>query len=112
MEAELAKKGRSYERNQYCLRAGYRDLHDPAAPMDAQADTTERQGSITKNVPSLRIDHIAEKPLLRVWRGHGLNAVVAQHQNELRAALSAPLCRQVRSECRCQAQFFPSEFWK
>ena len=90
MEAALAKKGRSYERNQYCLRAAYRDLHDPAAPMDAQADTTDHRGSITKNVPSLRIDHIAESPLLRVWRGHGLNAVVSQHRNELRAALFGP----------------------
>ena len=83
MEAELAKKGRSYERNQYGLRAGYRDLHDRSAPIDAQADTTERQGSITKNVPSMRFDHIAEKPLLRVWRRRGLNAVASQHRNEL-----------------------------
>jgi hypothetical protein len=112
VDAELAKKGRSYERNQHCLRVVYRDLHDPAAPIDAQADTTDRQGSITKNVPSLRIDHIAEKPLLRVWCGHGLNTVVSQHRNELRAALSAPLYRQVRSECRYQAQFFTSKFWK
>src|SRR5438552_17630595 len=112
VDAELAKKGRSYERNQYCLRAAYRDLHDPAAPMEAPADTTDHRGSITKNVSSLRIDHIAESPLLRVWRGHCLNAVVSQHRNELRAALSAPLCRRVRSECRYQAQFFPSKFWK
>jgi hypothetical protein len=42
VEPELAKKGRSYERNQYCLWARYRDLHDPAAPIDAQADTAER----------------------------------------------------------------------
>ena len=100
MEPALAKKGRSYERNQYCLLAGYRDLHNPAAPIDPQADTTERQDSNTKNVPSLRIDHIAEEPLLRVWCGHGLNKVVSPHRNELRAALSALLCRQVRSECR------------
>jgi len=77
VDAELAKKGRSYERNQYCLRAVYRDLYDPAARMEAQADTTGHRGSITKNVPSLRIDHIVESPLLRVWRGHGLNAVVS-----------------------------------
>ena len=112
MEAELAKKGRSYERNQYCLRAGYRDLHDPAAPMDAQADTTERQGSITKNVPSLRIDHIAEKLLLRVWCGHGFNAVVSPHGNELRAALSARFVVKLGNECRYQTQFFTSKFWK
>ena len=77
IDAELAKKGRAYERNQCFLWAAYRDLHDPAAPMEAQAHTTDHQGSITKNVPSLRIDHIAESPLLRVWRGHGLNAVVS-----------------------------------
>jgi hypothetical protein len=112
VEAELAKKGRSFECNQYWLRAVYRDLHDPAAPVDAQADATDRRGSITKNVLSLRIDYIAERPLLRVWRGHGLNAVVSQHRNELGAALSALLFSQVRSECRYQAQFFPSKFWK
>ena len=77
VDAELAKKGRSYERNRCFLRAAYRDLHDPAAPMEAQAHTTDHRGPITKNVPSLRIDHIAESPLLRVWRGHGLDAVVS-----------------------------------
>ena len=88
VEAERGpRKGRSYERNQYCLRVVYRDLHEPAACIDAEADTTDRRGSITKNVLSLRIDYIAERPLLRVWRGHGLNAVVSQHRNELRAAL-------------------------
>jgi hypothetical protein len=51
--------------------------------MDAQADTTDHRGSITKDVPSLRIDHITESPLLGVWRGHGLNAVVSQQRNEL-----------------------------
>jgi hypothetical protein len=76
VDAELAKKGRSYERNQYFPWSAYRDLHDPA-PVDAQADTADQPGSITENVPSLRIDHIAESPLLRVWRGHGLNAVVS-----------------------------------
>ena len=69
------------------------------------------RGSITKNVPSLRIDHIAEKPLLRVWRGHGLNAVVA-HTGTIASGPFRPLCRQVRSECRYEAQFFPSKFWK
>jgi hypothetical protein len=77
VDAELAKKGRSYERNHCFLRAAYRDLHDPAAPMEAQAHTTDHQGSVTKNVPSLRIDHIAEIPLLRVWRDHSLSAVVS-----------------------------------
>jgi hypothetical protein len=65
----LAKKGRFYERNQYFTRSAYRPLHDPAAPQDAQAETTGRQIWITKDVPILRIDHVSIKgQLLGVWQ--------------------------------------------
>jgi hypothetical protein len=65
----LAKKGRFYERNQYFLRSGHRPLHDPAAPLDAQAETTGRRVSITKDVPILWIDHVSIKgKLLGVWQ--------------------------------------------
>jgi hypothetical protein len=65
-----------YERNQYFLRSAYRAVHDPAAPLDAQAETTDHRVSITKDVPVLRIDHISTKsPLLGVWRGKRLRAV-------------------------------------
>ena len=65
----LAKKGRFYERNQYFLRSAYRPLHDPAAPLDSQAETTGRRVSITKDVPILRIDHLSIKgKLLGVWQ--------------------------------------------
>jgi hypothetical protein len=75
----LAKKGRFYERNQYLLRPAYRALHDPGVLLDAQAETTDHRVSITKDVPILRIDHISIKsPLLGVWRGQRLKAVVGQ----------------------------------
>ena len=76
LDAELVKRGRSYERNQYLLRSSYRAIHDPAAPLDAQAETTDHRVSITKDVPVLRIDHNSTKsPLLGVWRGKPLRAV-------------------------------------
>jgi hypothetical protein len=65
----LAKKGRFYERNQYFLRSVYRPPHDPAAPPDAQAETTGRRIWITKGVPILRVDHVSIKgKLLGVWQ--------------------------------------------
>ena len=65
----LAKKGRFYERHEYFLRSAYRPLHDPAAPLDAQGETTGRRGSIAKDVPVLRIDHASTKAkLLGVWQ--------------------------------------------
>jgi hypothetical protein len=74
--AELAKKGHGHERNQYFLRSAYRAFHDPAAPPDAQGETTNRGVRNTKNVPFLRIDHISTKSsLLRMWRGQRLKAV-------------------------------------
>jgi hypothetical protein len=74
--AELAKKGRGYERNQYFLRCACSAVHDPAAPLGTQGETTNRRVRNTKNVPVLRIDHISTKSsLLGVWRGQRLKAV-------------------------------------
>jgi hypothetical protein len=59
----------AYERNQYFPRSADRPLHDRAAPLDAQAETTGRRVSITKDVPILRIDHATIKgKLLGVWQ--------------------------------------------
>jgi hypothetical protein len=78
-DTELAKKGRLYERNQYFLRSADRAVHDPAASLDAQTETTDHRVSIAKDVPVLRIDHISTKsPLLGVWRGQRSRAVVRQ----------------------------------
>jgi hypothetical protein len=51
----------AYERNQHFPRSADRPLHDPAASLDAQAETTGRRVSITKDVPILRIDHATIK---------------------------------------------------
>jgi hypothetical protein len=67
--AVLAKKGRFYERNQYFLWSADRAVHNPAAPLDAQAETAVGRISITKDVPILRIDHVStEGNLLGVWQ--------------------------------------------
>ncbi len=88
-----AKKGRFYERNQYFLRSAYCPLHDPAAPPNAQAETTGRRVSITKNLPILRIDHVSIKgKLLGVWQAlysggvldfKEMNRLLAQTSEEL-----------------------------
>jgi hypothetical protein len=76
-DAELARKGRCDERNQYFLRSADRALHDPAASLDAQTETTDHRVSIAKDVPSLRIDHISTKGTLPgVWGGQRPRAVV------------------------------------
>jgi hypothetical protein len=76
-EAQLAKKGRSCERNEYFLGSACRALCNPAAALDAQDETAEQQLSITKDVPILRIDHISIKsPLLGMWRGERFKAIV------------------------------------
>jgi hypothetical protein len=68
-DAGLAKKGRLDERSQYFPRSAYRAVHDPAAPLAAQAETTGHGIRITKNVSVLRIDHVAIKgKLLGVWQ--------------------------------------------
>jgi hypothetical protein len=53
-----------YERNQYFLRSAYRAVHDPAAPQDAQAETTDRRIRNPKDVSVLRIDHISIEGML------------------------------------------------
>jgi hypothetical protein len=67
--AGLAKKGRLYERNQYFLQSPYRAVHDSAALLDAQAETSDYRVSITKDVPVMRIDHVSIKGKLPgVWQ--------------------------------------------
>jgi hypothetical protein len=69
VDAELGKKGHFNESNQYRFWYVYRAPDDPAGPLDAQAETTDRWGSITKDVPLLRIDHVTIKgKLLGVWQ--------------------------------------------
>jgi hypothetical protein len=60
----LAQEGRFYERNQYFLRFACGSVHDPAAAVDAQTETTSRRIRITEDVPILRIDHISIKDKL------------------------------------------------
>jgi hypothetical protein len=73
----LAKKGRSYERNQYFPRSTDRAVHDFADPPEAQAESADHGLSITKDVSILRIDHIpTESSLPGVWRGQRFKAVV------------------------------------
>jgi hypothetical protein len=79
------------ERNQHFLRPAYRALHDPGVLLDAQAETTDHRVSITKDVPILRIDHISTKsPLLGVWRGQRLKAVVGQFSDLALIIMAAP----------------------
>jgi hypothetical protein len=74
--AALAKRGRFHERNQYFLRTADRAVYDPAALLDAEAETAISWVSITKDVPVLRIDNLSPKPsLLGVWRSQFLKAV-------------------------------------
>jgi len=69
------KNGHFHERN-YLLRSAFRVVHNPAAPLDAQAETAASRVSITKDVPVLRIDHIStESSLLGVWRSQLLKTV-------------------------------------
>ena len=56
-----------YERNQHLLGSADRTVHDPA--LDAKGEATDRRGSITKDVPELRTDHVSIKgKLLGVWQ--------------------------------------------
>jgi len=65
----LAKKGRFHEPNQYFTRSAHHAVRDPAAPLDAQAETRDCGVSITEDVPVLRIDHVPIKgELLGVWQ--------------------------------------------
>jgi hypothetical protein len=71
----LAQERSLYERNQHLLRCADRAVHDPA--VDAKGEGTDRRGSITKDVPELRTDHISIKgKLLGVWQAlHGGRAL-------------------------------------
>ncbi len=74
--AEVARKGRFYERNQYLVGCAYRAIHDSAAPLEAQAETTNRRVSITKDVSLLWINHLStESSLPGVRRGQHPKAV-------------------------------------
>ncbi len=58
-----------YDCNQHFPRSADRAIHDPAVPLDAQAETAVGWVSITKDVPILRIDHVSFKgKLLGVWQ--------------------------------------------
>lgn len=58
-----------YERDQHFPRSADRAVHDPAAPLDAQGETTGHGIRITKDVSILRIDHVSTKgKLLGVWQ--------------------------------------------
>jgi hypothetical protein len=67
----LAEERSLYERNQHLLRSADRAVHDPA--LDAKGEATDGWGSITKDVPALRSDHVSIKgKLLGVWQAlHG-----------------------------------------
>jgi len=58
-----------YERNQHFLRSADRAVHNPAARLGAQGETTGHGVWITKDVPIMRIDHVSIKgKLLGVWQ--------------------------------------------
>jgi hypothetical protein len=67
----LAQERSLSEGNQHLLRSADRAVHDPA--LDAKGEATDRRGSITKDVPELRTDHVSIKgKLLGVWQAlHG-----------------------------------------
>jgi hypothetical protein len=65
--AGTRQEGSLYERNHHLLRAADRAVRDPA--LDAKGETRARQGSITKDVPELRTDHVSIKGKLHgVWQ--------------------------------------------
>jgi len=74
VDAELAKKGRSYVRNQSFPRSADCIVPDRAAPLESQEATAgcgfwTTGFATTNNVPALRIDHIsAESQLPGMWQ--------------------------------------------
>jgi hypothetical protein len=77
LNAELAKKGLFYDCNRYFGLCVDRVVHNSAALVGAQAETTDDRVSNTKNVSILRIDHISTQSALPgVWRGQRLKAVI------------------------------------
>ena len=67
--AELARKGRGYERSQYLRWSADGAVHDSAASLDVRAETTGSPVGIAKDVPVVRIDYISiEGKLHGVWQ--------------------------------------------
>jgi hypothetical protein len=88
-----SQEGRFYERNQYLLRSADRAVHDPAAALDAQAETREHRVSLTEDVPSVRIDHIpTQSSLPGVWSGQRLEAVSVMAEKRISAVVVVFRC--------------------
>jgi hypothetical protein len=69
VDAELDKKGRSYERNRTFLRSADCVVHDRAGRLEPQEELAGHglwlaENWITKNVPALWIDYISAETLL------------------------------------------------
>jgi hypothetical protein len=91
LDGELVKGGHSYECYQYFLRSAHRAVHDPAAPLDAQIETTDRGVRNTKDVSVLRIDHIPTKgQLLGVWQAPNRGGVLDFKEMNRRFGTSVP----------------------
>jgi hypothetical protein len=50
-----------HERNQHFLRSAHRALNNSAALLDREAETAASRVSVTKDLSSLRIDHVSTK---------------------------------------------------
>jgi hypothetical protein len=82
------RRGVFDERNWHFLRSAYRPVHDPAAPQEAQAETTDRWVRNTKDVPVVRIDHFSVEGMLlgvrqvpdrrRVFTGREMNHCIVR----------------------------------
>ena len=67
--AELARKGRGYERSQYFRRFADGAVHDSVASLDVRAETTGSPVGIAEDVPVVRIDYISIAGKLHgVWQ--------------------------------------------
>ena len=67
--AGTRQDGSLYERNQHFPWSADRAVHNPAARLDAQGETTGHGVWITTDVPELRTDHVSTKGKLRgVWQ--------------------------------------------
>lgn len=93
--AALPKKGRFYERNQCFSRSAHRSVQEPAARLEAQAETAVGRVSITNDVPVLRIGHVSiEGALLGMWQA-AFRPVL--HFKEINAPWFTIQCRVARS---------------
>jgi hypothetical protein len=64
------QEGSLYERSQSVVRFVRRVVRDLVAPLDAQAESTNRRDSIAKDVSGLRIDYRStQSSLLGMRRG-------------------------------------------